>query len=238
MIALVPRVPLRTILIPRPAALLRDRPLALDFLRRTLEAPQLLPQHLDIARVRGALALRFFHQFEHLVHLFERLAQRRDHFHHFVDGLANRIRRSGLKGTRRGRRHVPRRRALVPRGRRGRFAGLASLTRGLVRHLHLRGRRKKGFVSTLNRFPRRLLRNFLRRRPIDSSLRGNFLRCVIRPVIRPFSRRLSRGGGVAGQGGAWSPGAATATAASTGATAAGWRGGTVRRRRGGCWIWI
>jgi len=142
-VAVITRVPLRTILIPMPAALLRDRTLALAFLRRTLEAPQLLPQHFDIARVRGALALRFLNQFEHLIHLLERLAQRRDHFHHFVDGFANRVRRSGLKGTRRGRRQVPRRRALVPRRRRGRFAGFGNLTRGLVRHFHLRGRRKK-----------------------------------------------------------------------------------------------
>ena len=68
-------------------------------IRRALEAPQLLPKGFDVPRIGRALAVRFFDEFEHFVHLFEGFSQRHDDFHHFVDGFANQVRWSGLKGA-------------------------------------------------------------------------------------------------------------------------------------------
>jgi hypothetical protein len=75
--------------------------LARNVLRRTVEPAQLLAQRFDLALVGGLLALGQFEQLEDFVELIQRLAERRDHGHHLVDGLANRFRMRRLGGARR-----------------------------------------------------------------------------------------------------------------------------------------
>lgn len=53
------------------AALRRLVRLALDFLRGTMEAAQLLTQRFDLALVSGLLALSQFEQFQHFVELIQ-----------------------------------------------------------------------------------------------------------------------------------------------------------------------
>jgi len=177
LIALVARRAILVTLVALSTALLLGRTLALALLGRTLEAPQLLPKGLDVARIGSALAVRFFDEFKHFVHLFEGFPQRHDDFHHFVDGFTNQVRRSGLKGallTEGGwRRNVARRGAFLmtflthlmfrTRRRRGRLADFGNRTRRLVRDFHFRRRSKVGFVSTLNGFSPDLLSGVIRR---------------------------------------------------------------------------
>jgi hypothetical protein len=96
MIAWVTRI---ATLVPVPARC-RLGALTLNVLRRTAEAAQLLAQRFDLALVGGLLALGQFEQLQHFVELIERLAERRDDFHHFIDGLVNRLGMRRLGGTR------------------------------------------------------------------------------------------------------------------------------------------
>jgi hypothetical protein len=86
------------------------RALAGHVLGRTMEPPQLLAQRFDFALVGGLLALGQFQQFEHFIELVERLAERGNDLHHFIDGLAD-----GLGMRRLGRAGRGWRRALLAR---------------------------------------------------------------------------------------------------------------------------
>src|SRR5678816_3610029 len=87
MIARVARV---AALVPVPAGD-RLRALALNVLRRTMESAQLLAQRFDLPLVGGLLAFGQFEQLQYFVELIQRLAERRNDFHHFIDGLVNRF---------------------------------------------------------------------------------------------------------------------------------------------------
>jgi hypothetical protein len=81
------------------------RALTLNVLRRTVEAAQLLAQRFNLPLVGGLLAFSQFKQLQHFIELIERFAERRDHFHHLIDGLVNRfgMRRLGWARGRWGR---------------------------------------------------------------------------------------------------------------------------------------
>ena len=94
-------LPARVSLIPLAAVRrLVRRALALDFLRWTVEAAQLLAQGFDFPFVGGLLALGQFQQLQHFVELIQRLAKGRDDLHHFIDGLVDGF---GFRGMRRAR---------------------------------------------------------------------------------------------------------------------------------------
>jgi len=82
------------------SAVRRGRALALNFLRRTVEAAQLLAQRFNLLFVGGLLALGQFEQLQHFVELIQRLTKGRDDLHHFIDGLVDGF---GFRGMRRAR---------------------------------------------------------------------------------------------------------------------------------------
>jgi hypothetical protein len=76
-------------LVVAAATRLVRRALALEFLRHTLESPECLAERFDLAFVGGLLALRFFEEFQQFVELFQRVPQRGNDLHDFVDGPAH-----------------------------------------------------------------------------------------------------------------------------------------------------
>jgi hypothetical protein len=89
-IPMIARIARIAALVPVPAG---DRlgALALNVLWRTAEAAQLLAQRFNLPLVGGLLALGQFEQFQYFVELIQRLAERGDDFHHFIDRLVNRF---------------------------------------------------------------------------------------------------------------------------------------------------
>lgn len=87
-------IPMRALRLTAAAVLL-----ALAFLRRMVEATQLLSQSVNLAFVGGLLSFRFFEQFQHFIELIERVPQRRDDGHDFVNCLADGCRCRRLSGT-------------------------------------------------------------------------------------------------------------------------------------------
>jgi hypothetical protein len=106
---------------------------AVAFLGRTVEATQLLPQGFNLAFIGGRLSLRFLEQFQHLIELIERVAQRGDDGHDLVNRIVD-----GRRVRRLGRRWRAMRTAFFAMARwlwSGRFTRGFS---GLVGNLHLR----------------------------------------------------------------------------------------------------
>jgi len=100
--ALVASIPMITRVaarVPVPAGY-RLGALTLNVLRRTAETAQLLAQRFNLPLVGGLLTLDQFKQLQHFIELIERFAERRDHFHHFIDGLVNRFRMRRMRWTR------------------------------------------------------------------------------------------------------------------------------------------
>jgi hypothetical protein len=114
---------------------------AWNLLRRTVEAAQLLAQRFDFPFIGGLLALRQFEQLEDFIELIERLAERRNHRHYFVNGLANGFRMRRLGGARRWRRRTVLARAGVLR-----FAGFPTGFGRLVRNFDVGGGGEELFV--------------------------------------------------------------------------------------------
>lgn len=134
---------------PTATATALRRPRPLNFIRRPLEAAQLLSQRLDVAFIGRLLALGFLEDLEHFIHLIERLLQGGDDFHHIVDGLADGLGRGGLKGSARQvglglglgmrvRMDGPGRGAFLAEGSRGgrRTIPIRLARRGLIGNLH------------------------------------------------------------------------------------------------------
>jgi hypothetical protein len=114
---------------------------ALAFVGRTVKAPQLLPQSFNLAFIAGFLSLGLFEQFEHLIELIQRVPQRGDDGHDFVNRIADGRRLRGLRRTGGTMSEV-----FLALARRLRPGGLTRCFGGLVGNFHFRRCREKAFV--------------------------------------------------------------------------------------------